>query len=122
MPISQESRLEVLLAHLLKWRFQPARRSSSWRGTIKEQKRKTARLLRQNPGLKPLIAEILADAYYSSLVVAERDTGIDEDAFPEACQWDFDQIRDNCGQTRIKNKSMINFGEVNQRGGLEWLV
>jgi ribosomal protein L29 len=89
-----ESRLEVLLAHLLKWRFQPQRRSSSWRGTIKEQRRKTARLLRQNPGLKPLMEEILADAYYRSLAVAERDTGIDEDAFPETCPWDIDRIMD----------------------------
>ncbi len=89
-----ESRLEVLLAHLLKWRFQPERRSSSWRGTIKEQRRKTARLLRQNPGLKRLIAEILADAYYSSLAVAERDTGIGEEVFPETCPWDVDRIMD----------------------------
>lgn len=89
-----ESRLEVLLAHLLKWRFQPQYRSSSWRGAIKEQRRKTARLLRQNPGHEPLIAEILADAYYSSLAVAERDTGIDEEVFPETCPWDFDRIAD----------------------------
>jgi len=30
------SRLSVLLAHLLKWRFQPDRRGNSWRLTILE--------------------------------------------------------------------------------------
>jgi len=33
------SRLAVLLAHLLNWEFQADKRSSSWRGTIKEQRR-----------------------------------------------------------------------------------
>ena len=33
------SRLVVLLAHLLKWEVQPEGRGSSWRGTIREQRR-----------------------------------------------------------------------------------
>lgn len=89
-----ESRLEVLLAHLLKWRFQPDRRSSSWRGTIKEQRRKAERLLRQNPGLKNLLGELLDDAYHNALAVAEGDTGIAEEVFPETCPWPFEQIMD----------------------------
>ena len=32
------SRLAVLMAHLLKWKFQPARRSKSWALTIKNQR------------------------------------------------------------------------------------
>ena len=39
------SRLEVLFIHLLKWRFQPARRGRSWRLSIAEQRRKIARRL-----------------------------------------------------------------------------
>jgi hypothetical protein len=31
-----ENRLVVLLAHLLKWQYQPDRRSRSWRLTLKE--------------------------------------------------------------------------------------
>jgi hypothetical protein len=30
-----ESRLSVLLSHLLKWRFQPSRRGRSWQATIR---------------------------------------------------------------------------------------
>lgn len=32
------NRLRVLLAHLLTWRYQPGRRSRSWRATIDEQR------------------------------------------------------------------------------------
>jgi hypothetical protein len=33
-----ESRLEILIMHLLKWQFQPNLRSRSWQLTIKEQR------------------------------------------------------------------------------------
>jgi hypothetical protein len=89
-----ENRFEVLLAHLIKWRFQPDHRSASWTGTIKEQRRKATRLLRQNPGLKPLLSELIPDAYESARALAERDTGIDEDKFPSACPWTAEQILD----------------------------
>lgn len=89
-----ENRFEVLLAHLIKWRFQPEQRSTSWTGTIKEQRRKAARLLRQNPGLKPVLTELVPDAYESARALAERDTGIDERNFPAACPWTIEQILD----------------------------
>src|SRR5437016_14045977 len=41
-----ESRLTVLLAHLLKWQVQPDRRSTNWSGTIREQRRQIGRKLR----------------------------------------------------------------------------
>lgn len=87
-----ESRLEVLLAHLIKWRFQPDARSSSWNGNIKEQRRKAKRLLSQNPSLSPRLPEIIADVYGSARAMAERDTGIDESAFPAPCPWSPDEI------------------------------
>src|SRR5260364_115065 len=36
------NRMAVLLAHLLKWQFQPGRRGASWQRTIKEQRRAIA--------------------------------------------------------------------------------
>jgi hypothetical protein len=85
------SRLGVLLAHLLKWRFQPGRRGTSWRLTITEQRRRVERLLRKNPSLKHDLAETLADAYGDALLMAERETGLPNDTFPAACPWTFDQ-------------------------------
>jgi hypothetical protein len=37
------SRLAVLIGHLLKWKYQPERQGSSWRATIREQRRKIER-------------------------------------------------------------------------------
>lgn len=62
-------------------------RSSSWTGTIKEQRRKMQRLLIQNPSLRPLLPGIIADVYGSARAMAERDTGIDESTFPAPSPW-----------------------------------
>jgi hypothetical protein len=83
------NRLAVLLAHLLKWRFQPGLRGNSWRLTIREQRRRAGRLLAQNPSLQADLDTILADAYGDAVLVAERETGLDERVFPEACPWTF---------------------------------
>lgn len=69
-----ESRLEVLLTHLLKWNYQPARRGNSWRYTIQEQRSKLKRILKRNPSLKRHIPEALADAYEAAMLRAARET------------------------------------------------
>lgn len=85
------SRLGVLLAHLLKWQFQPERRGNSWRLTIAEQRRRIERLLRKNPSLKHELAESFAEAYGDALLMAERETGLPAETFPPTCPWTFDQ-------------------------------
>lgn len=85
------NRLSVLLTHLLKWRFQPGMRGNSWRLTIREQRRRAARILAQNPSLKADLGAIVADAYGDALIAAERDTGLPEVTFPPSCPWSFDQ-------------------------------
>ncbi len=78
-----ESRLEVLLMHLLKWQFQPSKRSRSWKLTIKEQRLRLQKHLKQNLSLKASIAEVFDDAYQLAVVSAEKETGLD--IFPEIC-------------------------------------
>src|SRR5271157_3490305 len=58
-----ESALRVLMLHLLKWDHQPERRSRSWTISIREQRRRAARQLRRNPGLKSRLDDALTDAY-----------------------------------------------------------
>ncbi len=88
-------RLDVLLMHLLKWHFQPEHRSSSWEGTIKEQRFRIARLLKANPSLKSDIPDIMLEAYQASRITAFKETGIEVDAFPEVCLWSFAEVTDN---------------------------
>ena len=77
-----ESHLGVLLAHLLKWVFQPARRGNSWQATIREQRRRIDRLLKKNPSLKSGLDETFMDAYGDARLIAVRETGMDEETFP----------------------------------------
>ena len=81
------NRLGILLAHLLKWRFQPDRRGNSWRLTILEQRRRAGRIVLRNPSLRPRLDEILADAYGDALLIAERETALPPETFPGVCPW-----------------------------------
>ena len=64
------SRLAVLIQHLLKWRFQPERRSRSWLVTIKEQRAKVVDILEESPSLQQHLPEILDKAYRTGLADA----------------------------------------------------
>lgn len=86
------SRLGILLAHILKWHYQPEYRSWSWECTIREPRVQIKRLLRQNPGLKAKLTEIMTDAYEDAVLIAEKETHIHRQQFPSICQWDFEQI------------------------------
>jgi len=89
-----ESRLEVLLTHLLKWRSEPDRRSPSWKATIKLQRSKIAKVLRENPSLRNAPAEELADAYHHAVIQAAGETGLPEENFPPSCPFSLEQILD----------------------------
>jgi hypothetical protein len=88
------SRMAVLLAHLLKWQFQPAYRGNSWRRTIMDQREGIARRLKKTPSLKASLEDTdwWADAWQDARQQASRETGIGYDAFPEALPWEFKRI------------------------------
>ena len=86
------NRLALLMSHLLKWQFQPERRGRSWQLTIKEQRNRIQRVLRQNPSLRPSLLETVADVYSDARLMAARETDRDETAFPQDCPWSADII------------------------------
>jgi len=77
------NRLAVLLAHLLKWHYQPSFRGRSWQLTIKEQRRQLQRLLNDNPSLHARLEEFTSDAYVDSVLLAAKETGLEESAWRE---------------------------------------
>lgn len=89
-----ENRLVVLLAHLLKWKYQPDRRSNSWRSTIDHQRKRSLKIIAENPGLKPQLDSMFLDAYQDSIFDAAAETGLPVDTFPALCPWTFDQVKD----------------------------
>jgi hypothetical protein len=85
-----ESRLAVLLTHLLKWQYQSERRGKSWNFTIGEQRRKINKLMLQNPALRAELPAIIGDAYEDAIYQASYETGINAAVFPKSCPWPFD--------------------------------
>ena len=81
------NRLGLLLGHLLKWHFQPEKRSNSWLGTIREQRVQIKLLLQDSPSLKPYLNEVFPDAYELGLALAIRETQLGEQVFPEICPY-----------------------------------
>ena len=85
-----ESRLENLILHLLKWKYQPECRRGSWRGSIFEARRRIARVIKKNPSLQSYPAEYLPEAYPVSRERALLETGLYR--LPDACPWTIEQV------------------------------
>jgi len=69
-------RMVRLLQHLLKWHFQPERRSRSWQSTIRTQRREIETLLEDSPTLRQTLPEVVAKAYAAARQEAEAETGL----------------------------------------------
>jgi uncharacterized protein DUF29 len=87
-----DSRLTVLLTHLLKWQLQSRMRSRSWAGTIGEQRRRIAKLLKESPSLRPFVNEALGEAYSDAREAASNETGLPETEFPAECPFTPDEV------------------------------
>jgi Domain of unknown function DUF29 len=85
-----QSRLEVLLIHLLKWRYQPELRCGSWRGSIFEARLRIRKLLDESPSLQPHPAEYLSEAYAHARRKALEETGLLD--LPDACPWTIGEV------------------------------
>uniref|UniRef100_UPI0025CF3E9C DUF29 domain-containing protein n=1 Tax=Thiocapsa sp. TaxID=2024551 RepID=UPI0025CF3E9C len=85
-------RLRLLLAHLLKWQFQPAGRCNSWKGTIRIQRNDIARLFKETPSLRRFLTDELDEAYPESVEWAADETGLADESFPSACPYSIDEI------------------------------
>ena len=75
-----ESNLEVLLMHLLKYKYQPEKRSNSWRYTIIEHRLKLHKAFKHSPSLKRYFSQEFAECYLRKLASAE--TGLAIGIFP----------------------------------------
>lgn len=88
------NRLKVLLMHLLKWKYQPQKRSQSWEFTIDEQRDQIKLILKDSPSLKPYFTENLADCYQDAIRKAVKETALNKNVFPPQCPFTQEQILD----------------------------
>lgn len=88
------SRLKVLIAHLLKWQFQPAQRKPGWRSTIREQRRGILTLIDESPSLKHYPSEVAAREYEFARQDAADETGLALDVFPSEMHYAMNDVLD----------------------------
>lgn len=90
-----ENRLTVLLLHLLKYQFQPNKRSRSWLSTIDEQRRQLELVLRDSPSLlKSYAPTVFEDSYRYARRKASRETRLSIETFPETSPYTLEQTLD----------------------------
>ena len=83
------SRCAVLMAHLLKWRFQPSIRSGSWRATIRDQRKRIEIALKVTPSLKAVMRESdwREDVWLDAQSQARKDMRLKSDPWPTEQLW-----------------------------------
>jgi Domain of unknown function DUF29 len=87
-----QSRVAVLISHLLKWDLQPSKRSRSGQAAIELQRSRIERLLKQSPSLQPFLSETLPEVYSEAVLLAIKDTGLDRKTFAETCPYSAGEI------------------------------
>ena len=89
-----KSNLSVLLMHLLKWQYQPSKRTNRWQSTILEHRDRIQLSLESSPSLKNDYLDALAQRYAVARKRAALETGLDISTFPEMCPYGTQQILD----------------------------
>ena len=92
-----ESHLRVLLVHLLKWKYEPHKRTSSWEALIENARDEVEELLMRSPSLVGKLDDALRLAYGR----ARRQAGAEmqwtkrqwERRLPKTCEWPIEDIR-----------------------------
>jgi hypothetical protein len=84
------SSLRLIVHHLLKWDYQPKKRSRSWLGTIRRERSNILLYLEDSPSLKSYLAnEWLHKMYGVACADAFKETGLE---FPEVCPYEINDV------------------------------
>lgn len=86
------SNLKVILLHLLKWEYQPHKRSNSWRSTLREHRERITEAISESPRLKLYPQAVLDDCYRKARLRVADETQISAVAFPQNCPYTLEQM------------------------------
>jgi hypothetical protein len=89
-----ESNLQIVLMHLLKYQYQPEKRSNSWRYTILEHRDRLERAFKHSPSLSPYLQSVFDECYRKARRKASVETGMDIHIFPIASPYSVEQVLD----------------------------
>ncbi|WP_019508454.1 DUF29 domain-containing protein [Pleurocapsa sp. PCC 7319] len=89
------SSLRLIYQHLLKWQYQPEKRSKSWTNTIDRERDNICDYIEDMPSLKKMLddSEIIAKGYSRGRRDAIKETGITN--LPTDCPFTMQQVLDS---------------------------
>ncbi len=88
------SDLVVVLLHLLKWQYQPNKRTRSWEKSIAEHRRRIRKIFKSSPSLKNYLQQTFYECYLDARKQAKIETRLPLADFPEICPFTSDQVLD----------------------------
>lgn len=89
--ISQMSRL---IAHLLKWKYQPHLRGNSWKISINQARDQILIVTDESKNLQKELPEIIQKSYKYGVKWAANEMGIELKKFPQKCPFTLEQCLD----------------------------
>jgi len=92
---SLKSNLIVVLLHLLKWQYQPEKRSSNWESSLLEHRHRLQDDIQDSLSLKPYLESILDQSYIRATKQAKVETGLPLSTFPPERLYDVASILDD---------------------------
>lgn len=88
-----KSSCRLVTMHLLKWRYQPERRTASWSDAIGRERANIAQDEHDSPSLAERAEELVAEVYAAAMPDAADETGLPLQAFPTGCPYPIDFLR-----------------------------
>ena len=90
-----KSNLRVLLAHLLKYKYQSDKRSNSWRATIREHRLRIKEAFQDSPSLQRYFDEVFDECYHNARAIAADETGLEIATFNTQCPFSKVEVLDS---------------------------
>jgi hypothetical protein len=88
------SDLKIVLEHLIKWKFQPEKRSETWTDSIEEHRDRIARIVEDSPSLASIPSDVLIREYRKARRKPSWDTKLAQARIPAACPFTIDEVLD----------------------------
>lgn len=89
------SRLRVILTHLLKVEYQPEKKTDSWTNSIGRERTEIEGIFDHSPSLRAKAEESLPRTYERAMREAARETKLPKSTFPLQCPYTYDEILDH---------------------------
>jgi hypothetical protein len=89
------ARWRLIIHHLLKWQYQPDRRTRSWIATVSREREHLRRLETESPSLAARDLELVTEAFRIALRDAMEETDLPRSTFPARCPYTPDELRDD---------------------------